>query len=200
MLDPLIAFCTSTGGLIWLLIASDLSIALAYFATPVVMAVVLRERREDIPYPWLWTLFVTFIVACGLTHTVHFASAYMGLEYLRLQTIVEILTALASVGTAVAFAVVLPQIKMLPSPRQQREDLLRLVAERTREKDRLIREINHRIGNQIQVLKSMVSVENRKATAPESITILARIQEQLDTMAAQHIERSQADYLEAGVS
>jgi Histidine kinase len=59
---------------------------------------------------------------------------------------------------------------MLPSPRQQREDLLRLVAERTREKDRLIREINHRIGNQIQVLKSMVSVENRKATAPESIT------------------------------
>jgi two-component sensor histidine kinase len=89
---------------------------------------------------------------------------------------------------------------MLPSPRQQREDLLRLVAERTREKDRLIREINHRIGNQIQVLKSMVSVENRKATAPESITILARIQEQLDAMAAQHIERSQADYLEAGAS
>jgi hypothetical protein len=65
MLDPLIAFCTSTGGLIWLLIASDLSIALAYFAIPVVMAVVLRERREDIPYPWLWTLFVTFIVAAG---------------------------------------------------------------------------------------------------------------------------------------
>src|SRR5579862_5917316 len=108
MLDPLIAFCTSTGGLIWLLIASDLSIALAYFAIPVVMAVVLRERREDIPYPWLWTLFVTFIVACGLTHTVHLASAYMGVEYLRLQTIVEILTALASVGTAVAFAVAAP--------------------------------------------------------------------------------------------
>jgi hypothetical protein len=124
----------------------------------------------------------------------------MGVEYPRLQTIVEILTALASVGTAVAFAVVLPQMKMLPSPRQQREDLLRLVAERTREKDRLIREINHRIGNQIQVLKSIVSVENRKATEPESITILARIQEQLDTVAAQYIERSQADYLEAGVS
>jgi Histidine kinase len=124
----------------------------------------------------------------------------MGVEYPRLQTIVEILTALASVGTAVAFAVVLPQMKMLPSPRQQREDLLRLVAERTREKDRLIREINHRIGNQIQVLKSIVSVENRKATEPESITILARIQEQLDTMAAQYTERSQADYLEAGVS
>jgi hypothetical protein len=200
MLDPLITFCTSTGGLVWLLIASDLSIALSYFAIPIVMAVVLRERREDIPYPWLWTLFVTFIVACGLTHLVHVASAYLAIEYLGLQTAIEIVTALASVGTAIAFAVVLPQIKMLPSPRQQREELLRLVAERTKEKDRLIGEINHRIGNQIQVLKSMVSVENRKASAPESVAILSRIQEQLDMMAAQHIQRSQADYLEAGVS
>jgi hypothetical protein len=195
----LITFCTSTGGLVWLLIASDLSIALSYFAIPIVMAVVLRERREDIPYPWLWTLFVTFIVACGLTHSVHVASAYMGVEYLAWQTTIEIVTALASVGTAIAFAVVLPQIKMLPSPRQQREALQKLVAERTQEKDRLIREINHRVGNQIQVLKSMVSVEIRKAEATESIAILTRIQQQLDTMGAEHIRRSQADYLEAGV-
>jgi type VI protein secretion system component VasK len=195
MLDPLIAFCTSTGGLVWLLIASDLSIALACFAVPVV----LRERREDVPYPWLWTLFVIFIVACGLTHSVHVASAYMGVEYLRLQTILEIITALATLGAAIAFGIVLPRIKPLPSPRQQRQELMRLVAERTKEKDRLIREINHRVGNQIQVLKSMVSVETRKATAPEATAILDRLQEQLNVMAAQHIERSQADYLEVGV-
>ncbi len=49
-------FCTSYGGLIWLALASDLSVALAYFALPVTMAVVLRQRKDDIPYPWLWTL------------------------------------------------------------------------------------------------------------------------------------------------
>ena len=169
MLDPIIAFCTSTGGLLWLLITSDLAIALSYFAIPIVMAFVLRERYEDIPYRWLWTLFVAFIVACGLTHSVHVLSAFMGVDYLALQTVVEIVTALASVGTAIAFALVLPQIKMLPSPRQQREELQRLVAERSKEKDRLIREINHRIGNQIQVLKSMTSLESRKAREQESL-------------------------------
>jgi hypothetical protein len=195
MLDPLIAFCTSGGGLVWLLVASDLSIALVCFAIPVA----LRERREDIPYPWLWTLFVVFIVACGVAHAVHIASAYMGVEYLRLQTVLQLVTALATVGAAIAFGIVVPRLKALPSPRQKREELQRLVAERTKEKDRLIREINHRVGNQIQVLKSMVSVETRKATAPESTAILDRLQEQLNVMAAQHIERSQVDYREAGV-
>jgi hypothetical protein len=199
MLDPIITFCTSTGGLVWLLISSDLAIAIAYFAIPITMAVVLRERGADIPYPWLWTLFVFFIIACGLTHLVHVMSAFMGVEYLGSQTIVEIVTALASVGTAIAFAFILPQIKLLPSPRQQREELRRLVAERTKEKDQLIREINHRVGNQIQVLKSMISIESRRTTAPESVDILARLQTQLDAMAAQHLERSQQDYLELGM-
>jgi hypothetical protein len=200
MLDPIIAFCTSTGGLLWLLITSDFAIALAYFAIPITMAFVLRERYEDIPYPWLWSLFVAFIIACGLTHSVHVLSAFMGVEYLALQTVVEIVTAFASVGTAIAFALVLPQIKMLPSPRQQRDELQRVVAERSKEKDRLIREINHRIGNQIQVLKSMASIEARKAREQESIDILTRFQAQLDAMAAQHVARSQKDYLEFGVA
>ena len=200
MLDPVIAFCTSTGGLLWLLIASDLAIALSYFAIPIIMAFVLRERHEDIPYRWLWTLFAASIVACGLTHSVHVLSAFMGVDYLALQTVVEIVTALASVGTAIAFALILPQIKMLPSPRQQRDELQRLVAERSKEKDRLIREINHRIGNQIQVLKSMTSIEKRKADAPELIDILTRFQAQLDAMAEQHVQRSQKDYLEFGVA
>ena len=76
----------------------------------------------------------------------------------------------------------------------------RLVVERSKEKDRLIREINHRIGNQIQVLKSMASIEARKASAQELIDILTRFQAQLDAMAAQHVARSQKDYLEFGVA
>ncbi len=200
MINQVIAFCTSTGGLLWLLVASDLSIALAYFAIPLTMAVVLSQRKDDIPYPWLWTLFVTFIVACGMTHMVHVWSATAGLEYLGLQTTVEVGTAIASVGTAIAFAVILPQIKMLPSPKQQREQLQKLVADRTREKDQLIREINHRVGNQLQVLKSLVSIETRRAEGEEAQGILERLRGQLDEMAAQHVKRAQQDYLESGVS
>jgi hypothetical protein len=54
------------------------TIAVAYFAILITMAVVLPDRHDDIPYPWLWTLFVTFIVACGMTHVAHVLAAAAG--------------------------------------------------------------------------------------------------------------------------
>lgn len=195
MLQQLLQWCTSDNTLMWTVIGSDLAIALAYFAIPLTMAIVLRHRSDDIPYPWLWVLFVTFIVACGLTHVVHIWSALSGAQNLWLHAAIGIVTALASVGTAIAFAMVLPQIKLLPSPRQQRALLEQAVVERTAEKDKLIREINHRIGNQLQILSSLVNVERRRAKGEESSDILDRFKQELDKMAKNHASLSSADYL-----
>ncbi len=195
MLQQIVAFCTSSTTLFWSVLISDMAIAAAYFAIPVTMAVVAWHRKDDIPYPWLWTLFVTFIVACGLTHVAHVFSALSGAEYLQLHAGISLVTALASVGTAIAFAFVLPQIKVLPSPRQQRTTLERMIAERTEEKDRLIREINHRVGNQLQIMKSMVSIEMRRSKAAESLAILERLRVELDKMGNQHATLSRRDYL-----
>ena len=85
MFGDFIQLCTSRTGLFWFLIVSDLAIAASYFAIPLTMAVVLRKRKDDIPYPWLWLLFVAFIVACGLTHLVHVWSAARGVENLATQ-------------------------------------------------------------------------------------------------------------------
>jgi two-component sensor histidine kinase len=152
MIQQILEFCSSDATAYWLVLGSDLAIALAYFAIPVTMAVVLRHRGDDIPYPWLWLLFVTFIVACGLTHLVHVWSAVMGPGYLQVHALIGAFTAAASVGTAVAFIFILPQIRDLPSPAQQQARLQKLVAERTEQKDILIREIHHRIGNQLQIV------------------------------------------------
>ena len=200
MLEPLIQFCTSATGLYWLVLASDVSIAVAYFAIPVTMAVVLRHRRDDIPYSWLWTLFVMFIVACGLTHSVHAFSAMTGGEYLWMHAAIGLFCALTSVGTAIAFAFILPQIKLLPSPAQQRAALAKVVSQRTSEKDQLIREINHRVGNQLQIVSSLVSIESRRTENGEALDILGRLKSELDKMAHEHRERSKVDYLRYGVS
>ena len=199
MLNQLLELCTSNTGLFWLTFGSDIAIAIAYFAIPITMVVVLRHRKDDIPYPWLWTLFVTFIVACGLTHVGHVWSAILGTPYLSFQAAIGIFTALASVGTAIAFALILPQIKLMPSSREQQERLVKLVAERTKEKDQLIREINHRVGNQLQIIGSIVSIEIRRATTDESLDILKRLKSELDTMARQHVALSQQDYLAMGI-
>ncbi|KAB2882313.1 MAG: hypothetical protein F9K38_08095 [Pseudorhodoplanes sp.] len=195
MLEQLIALCTSRTGLLRIVLVSDAAIALSYFAIPITMAIVLRHRKDDIPYRWLWTLFVAFIVACGLTHTAHFWSAITGAGYPGLHAGIGLVTALASVATAIAFAFILPQIKLLPSPKVQRSHLERLVAERTAEKDRLIREINHRVGNQLQIMHSILSIESRRATGPEGREILGRLRRELDVMCEQHAERSRHDYL-----
>ena len=199
MLEPLIQLCTSATGLFWLVLASDVSIAIAYFAIPVTMAVVLRQRRDDIPYPWLWTLFVMFIVACGLTHSAHAFSALTGGEYLWMHAAIGLFCAVTSVGTAIAFAFILPQIKMLPSPAQQRAALAKVVSQRTSEKDQLIREINHRVGNQLQIISSLLSLESRKTENEEAHDILGRLKTELDKMAQVHRERSKVDYLRYGV-
>lgn len=199
MFNQLIELCTSRTGLYWLVFGSDLSIALAYFAIPITMAIVLRNHKNDIPYPWLWTLFVTFIVACGLTHAAHVLSVVTDAEYLNVHAAIGLFCAFTSVGTAIAFAFVLPQIRLLPSPAKQRAELARLVAIRTAEKDQLIREINHRVGNQLQVMQSMVSLEERSTKSEDSLSVLARLKRELDKMAHEHFESSQADYIGMGV-
>lgn len=195
MLERLLDLCTSSTGLYWMVLSSDLSIALAYFAIPITMAVVLRDRREDIPYPWLWLLFVAFIVACGLTHIAHVWSAISSNDYIHIHAGIGLVCALVSMGTAVAFAFALPEIKQLPSPKEQQAKLEKLVAQRTSEKDQLIREINHRIGNQLQIIRSMLSVESRRTENDDTLGVLSRLTNELDKMAGHHVRRSQADYL-----
>ncbi|HYA29583.1 MAG TPA: histidine kinase dimerization/phosphoacceptor domain -containing protein [Acidobacteriota bacterium] len=195
MLEKLVELCTSSSTLYWLVLGSDLSIAAAYFAIPITMAIVLRDRKDDIPYPWLWLLFVTFIIACGLTHIAHVWSALAGGSYLEIHAGIGALCALVSVGTAVAFAFIIPEIKQLPSPKQQQIKLEKIVSERTGEKDRLIREINHRIGNQLQIIRSMISVESRRSENSDVLQVLGRLADELDKMGGEHLQHSQTDYL-----
>jgi len=75
----------------------------------------------------------------------------------------------------------------------------RFVAHRTAEKDQLIREINHRVGNQLQIIRSMISVETRRADGDEALALLGRLSAELNKMADEHIRRSQADYLRYGM-
>jgi two-component sensor histidine kinase len=83
----------------------------------------------------------------------------------------------------------------LPSPKQQQIKLEKMVAERTGEKDQLIREINHRIGNQLQIIQSMISVESRRSENSDVLQVLGRLASELDKMAGEHLQYSQADYL-----
>jgi hypothetical protein len=194
MLRELIDACLSSPWITTALIGKDISIALAYFAIPAAMLWVLKDREEDLLYPWLWILFAAFIVACGLTHVAHAWSMIAGLEYLYAHLVIGVVTAAVSVGTAIAFINVIPQIRKLPSPSKQKAELERLVAQRTKEKDALIKEINHRVGNQLQTVSSMISIETRGTTDPQCLELLARLKTEVDRMNIDHANASRKDY------
>lgn len=193
MLDALIALCTTQTGLLTLSLAADVLIAVAYFSIPLSMLWVFRHRRFDLPYPMLWIAFVLFIFACGMTHLAHAMTAYTGYALLEFRTVLQVATALISIVTAVALTIVLPQINLLPSPAQQQAELQRGIEEATRDKDALLLEINHRVGNQLAKMGAVVRRELRGAD-PGALPGLLRIQDLLDELGEEHHRLASRDY------
>jgi len=102
--------------LIWLHAVSDTLIALAYFSIPVVLIQIVRRRR-DFPFSWMFVCFGVFIAACGATHLMDVWTLWVPSYWFSGG--VKVITAIASVPTAVFLARLMPQVVNLPS----REDL-----------------------------------------------------------------------------
>src|SRR4051794_32701318 len=43
-------------------------IAFAYFEMPIMLYLLYRKKRDDLPTPSILIMFITFIALCGLTH------------------------------------------------------------------------------------------------------------------------------------
>jgi PAS domain S-box-containing protein len=98
--------------LVWLHVVSDLLIAGSYFAIPLTLLWFIRRRR-DVPFGWLFVLFGAFIVACGCTHVLEIWNLWHSQYWLA--GAVKAVTAVASVGTAVALAYVIPRVLQVPN-------------------------------------------------------------------------------------
>jgi len=105
-------------GVMWMNVVGDLLIAMAYFTIPFALLYIARRRR-DLSFDWLVVCFGVFVVACGLTYVMDVWNVWHA--HYWLQGIVKLLTAAASVPTAILLWRFLPGILMLPSQRQLRD-------------------------------------------------------------------------------
>ena len=116
--------------LIWTHVVADSLIALAYFSIPIALIAVVR-RRQDIAFGWIFWLFALFITACGATHVMAIWTLWNG-NY-GIEAILKVVTAIASVATAIVLWPLIPKILALPSPAKLRmvnADLERMVEQR----------------------------------------------------------------------
>ncbi|MGH8185110.1 MAG: sensor histidine kinase, partial [Steroidobacteraceae bacterium] len=105
-------------GVLWMHVVADILIAMAYFAIPFVLFYITRRRR-DLPFDWLVVCFGIFIVACGLTHLIDVWNVWHT-DY-WLEGFLKVITAAASVPTAILLWRSLTGILLLPSRRQLRD-------------------------------------------------------------------------------
>lgn len=119
--------------ILWSHAISDGVIALAYFIIPFSLVEIVR-RRNDFRYMWVVSLFALFILGCGTTHLMDVIVIWK--PYYLIDSIVRIITALASIGTAVMLIVITPKLILIPSAekwKKMNEDL-RMLNESLEEK------------------------------------------------------------------
>jgi signal transduction histidine kinase len=103
--------------LIWLHVASDAVIAVAYFSIPVALSIFVSKRR-DVDFGWIFWAFALFITACGVTHVMSIITLWVPVY--GIEGIIKLFTAMASIVTAVMLWPLLPKVLALPSPTQLR--------------------------------------------------------------------------------
>jgi signal transduction histidine kinase len=99
--------------LIGLHVASDTAIWLAYVSISVTLAYTVYRTRREVPFSWMFLAFGTFIIACGFTHLMEVIVLWKPVYWLSGD--VKLLTAVASVITAIALPPLVPRIRELVS-------------------------------------------------------------------------------------
>ena len=93
--------------------ASDAVIGLSYYVIPVALTYFVLKRR-DIAFGYLFWMFAAFILACGTTHLFEIWTIWH--PAYGLQGAIKLVTAAASVTTAIAVWGLMPRALALPSP------------------------------------------------------------------------------------
>jgi signal transduction histidine kinase len=101
--------------LVWLHLASDSIIALAYFSISITL-VYFISKREDLPFDWIFAMFGGFIVACGITHIFEVWTLWHPTYWVS--GTIKAITAMISFATAILLVDLMPQALALPSPAQ----------------------------------------------------------------------------------
>src|SRR5436305_10546240 len=87
---------------------SDLLIGLSYVSISFILWYIVRRFRRHVPFHWMYIAFGVFIVACGFTHFMEVIVLWF--PYYWTAGAVKAVTAVASVGTAMALPSLIPKM------------------------------------------------------------------------------------------
>ena len=101
--------------LLWTNVIADGLITLSYVTIPFTLLYFIHKRK-DVPFDWMLAAFGVFILACGTSHVMEILTIWQ--PYYWLSALVKVITAIASVITAILLVRLVPAALKIPSPQQ----------------------------------------------------------------------------------
>jgi len=145
--------------LVWTHVFADALIAGAYFSIPLAIVRFVRGR-QDLEFSWIFWLFALFILACGTTHLFGIWTLWHA-DY-AWEAVIKVVTAIASVGTAIVLWPLIPKALAIPSPLQLREANTQL-SQRVRERDDALERLKKEIEDRERAEAALLQAQKMEA-------------------------------------
>jgi two-component system, chemotaxis family, sensor kinase Cph1 len=174
----------------WLYIISSALIALAYFAIPIILFLFVQKRKNEIPFPKIFWLFILFILACGITHVLD--GLVFWFPFYRLSAMILFVTAIISCMAVVGLYKVLPdalslktnvQLEAIINERtKELEKSNRQLMRKNEELDNFVYSVSHDLKSPINNIEGLLSILEDDVNAGRDISnqVIERMHSSLD--------------------
>ncbi|HEX4645137.1 MAG TPA: histidine kinase dimerization/phospho-acceptor domain-containing protein, partial [Verrucomicrobiae bacterium] len=177
--------------MIWLHVVSDLLIGFAYVSISTTLAYLVYRARRSIPFHWMFLAFGLFIVSCGFTHFMEVWTVWQPVYWLA--GYVKVVTAVASVVTAVALFPLVPRIFNLAATAQVSEERRVKLVQANKELEAFASTVSHDLRAPLRTMQGMavaLKEEQEKRMTEDARFFVERI-----THAAQRMDTLITDLL-----
>lgn len=183
----------SNRALVWTHVIADMLIGIAYFAISATLAYLVYKTRRDIPFHWMLLAFGLFIIACGGTHFLEVVTVWIPVYVLS--AAIKVFTATASLTTAAVLPVTIPRILTMVQQAKISEQVTAELRASEERKEALLREVNHRVKNNLAVICSLFYLQSTHTHNQDAIRIFRDMESRVHSMALVHESLYSSDNL-----